>query len=221
LIPGVEHEIGPEAVVVRSSEPLVVLSSAVAGGGLGRARSIVNLHVTKNFQCARWEAPLAELVRLRSLPSPWIGLLTSAWTEDAEVSADEAHGIAAFAVVTVGLGNPIAAGVTPAAAVSASTINTIVVVDARPAPAAMVNAVITVTEVKTATLMAAGVRCAEGHAATGTSTDAVVIAATERGRRCDFGGPISDLGALVARVTRDALERGVRRWIDTHHQRER
>ena len=88
--------------------------------------------------------------------------------------------------------------------------------DAAPEPAALVNAVMTVTEVKTALLAAAGVRCDDGRVASGTSTDAVVVAATGRGALCRFGGPISDLGWVVARATRTALGAGIRRWIEEH-----
>ena len=99
---------------------------------------------------------------------------------------------------------------------SPSTINTIVVVDAAAEPAALVNAVITATEVKTLALTAAGVRCDDGRLASGTSTDAVVVAATGRGPRCRFGGPASELGAVVARAVREALSAGVERWLEEH-----
>ena len=92
--------------------------------------------------------------------------------------------------------------------------NTVVVVDADPEPAAMVNLVITVTEVKTALLIEAGVKSPDGDIATGTSTDAVIVAATGRGACCRFGGPISDLGWVVARAAREALGAGVRRWLE-------
>src|SRR5437764_107199 len=49
-IAGVHVDIGHEAVVVRADEPLTTASSAVVGGGLGRASAIVNLHVPKNFR---------------------------------------------------------------------------------------------------------------------------------------------------------------------------
>ena len=52
--------------------------------------------------------------------------------------------------------------------------------------------------------------------ASGTSTDAVVVAVTGRGAAHRFGGPISDLGWVVARATRSALEPGIRRWMDEH-----
>jgi adenosylcobinamide hydrolase len=224
MIDGIEYEVGPAAVIVRAHAPLAVVSSAIAGEAFGPARAIVNLHVPKNFRPpARdghedWGTPLAEFVQRRGLPSPYVGLLTSAWTEHAEVAEDAAHGVAALALVTVGLGNPIATGLrsAPAATPSPSTINAIIVVDAAPVPSAMVNCVITVTEVKTAALLAAGVVCRDGQPATGTSTDAVVVAATGRGSRCRFGGPASELGSVVARATRRAVETGIRQWLARH-----
>jgi adenosylcobinamide hydrolase len=214
-IEGVEIAIDAEAVVVTAASPLSVVSSAVAGGGLGPARAIVNLHVPKH--CAWGDADLgldAFAVR-RALPAPRIGLLTAAWTEQAQVAAESARGIHALVVATVGLSNPVAAGWSAPAAASPGTINTIVVVDVAAEPAALVNLALTVTEVKTLVLAAAGLRCDDGHGASGTSTDAVVVAATGRGPAARFGGPISDAGWVVARATRTALAEGVRRWMET------
>jgi len=212
MIGGIEVVVDPEAVVVTSVSPLSVVSSAAVGGGIGRARAIVNLHVPKNYRCAAPEADLACFCRERGIAGPWVGLLTSAWTEKAELSIKAAHGITVLAVVTVGLGNPVAAGVSPVAAWSSSTINTIVVIDGDPEPGALVNAVITATEAKILALVDAGIRSPEGAPASGTSTDAVVIAATGRGRPCRFGGPASELGWIVARVVGAAVRAGVRRW---------
>jgi iron complex transport system ATP-binding protein len=142
-----------------------------------------------------------------------VGLLTAAWTERAQVVARSTRGLSALVVATVGLGNVVAAGWSPAAATpTPGTINTIVVVDADVEPAALVNLALTVTEVKTLVLVAAGLCCEDGRAASGTSTDAVVVAATGRGPAVRFGGPISDAGWVVARATRTALAEGVRRW---------
>ncbi len=81
---------------------------------------------------------------------------------------------------------------------------------------ANINAVMTVTEVKTAPPLAAEVRCDDGQVASGTSTDAVVVAVTGHGTRHRFGGPISDFGWVVARAARSALSAGIRRWMDEH-----
>ena len=110
----------------------------------------------------------------------------------------------------------LAAGLSPIARGEASTINMIVVVDADPEPAALVNAATTATEVKGLALRDAGIRTADGLPASGTSTDAVVIAATGRGGRARYGGPASPLGWAVARAVRGALDRGIREWQERH-----
>jgi len=213
MIDGLHVSHDAEGVVVRTATPLLAVSSAVAGGGIGPAAAIVNVHVTKHGSLEAARATLEAFVRRRGVPTPYVGLLTGAATEKAEVEVARHRGLAALAVVTVGLSNRVTAGVSPAvAAAPASTINTIVVVDADAEHAALVNAVITVTEVKTLALVEAGVTGAGGRVATGTSTDAVVIAATGRGARERFGGPVSDVGWVVAQAAGPALRRGIARW---------
>jgi adenosylcobinamide amidohydrolase len=216
VIHGIEVLVGADAVSVTAERELAVMSSAFAGGGLARARTIVNLHVPKNFPCSDADATVGVFVRRRGLPPPWVGMLTSAWTEKAQTAVETSNGIRALVVATVGLSNASAAGLTGRAGLAPGTINTIVVVDADPEPAAMVNLVMTVTEVKTALLLDAGVKSVDGHAATGTSTDAVVVAATGRSPRSRFGGPLSELGWVVARAARAALGMGVHRWLEDH-----
>ena len=212
MIAGVSVEAGSEAVVVRSQAPLRVLSSAVHLGGFAEARAVVNLHVRKHDPCADPAGMIRAFAGRAGVPVPWVGLLTGALTERAVQAEDSAGGFHALAVVTVGLSNPVAAGLSPVAPWVASTINTIVVVDADPEPAALVNAVITATEVKGLLLREAGLRAEGGHAASGTSTDAVVIAATGRGPAASFGGPASEMGWVVARAARAALGRAIAEW---------
>ena len=114
------------------------------------------------------------------------------------------------------MSNRITAGVASTARREPGTINTIVIVDADAAHAALVNAAMTVTEVKTLTLVEAGVKGTAGHHATGTSTDAVVVAATRRGSHHRFGGPASELGWTVAQAVGVAFRRGVARWLEEH-----
>jgi iron complex transport system ATP-binding protein len=212
MIAGVSVEAGREAVVLVSERPLRVLSSAVHHGGLVDARAVVNLHVHKNDPCADPAGMIAAFAARVGVPAPWVGLLTGAFTERAAVALEAAEDLRALAITTVGLSNLASAGHSPIATWTPSTINTVVVVDADPEPAALVNAVITATEVKGLALRAAGLVVEDGVAASGTSTDAVVIAATGRGARARFGGPASPLGWVVARAVRVALDRGIRDW---------
>lgn len=214
MIQGVEVIIDAEGVAVKAATPLATASSALVGGGLAVVDAILNVHVPKGFACADSTAALAAFARRHGVTGPYVGMLTAAWTEKAETATARRGALTALAIATVGLSNAITAGVSPPAAEAlASTINTLVIVDGGADPAALVNALMTVTEVKTLALIEAGVKGADGHPATGTSTDAVVIAATHRGARQRFGGPISDLGWVVAQASGVALRRGIARWV--------
>jgi adenosylcobinamide hydrolase len=217
VIEGVAVVIDAEGVAVKAATPLAAASSALVGGGLAVVEAILNVHVPKGFACADSAEALAMFARRHRVSGPYVGLLTSAWTEKAERASSQRGALSAVAVVTVGLSNAITAGVSPVVrAAPPSTINTIVIVDGDAEPAALLNALMTVTEVKTLALVEAGVKGAAGHDATGTSTDAVVVATTQRGARQQFGGPISDFGWVTARAADIALRRGIARWLADH-----
>jgi adenosylcobinamide hydrolase len=216
MIAGIHVDIDSDGVAVQAATPLVAVSSAVVGGGLAIVDAILNLRVPKGLDGPEAAASLAAFAQRRGVHGRYVGLLTAAATEKAARTVVRQGPLSALAIVTVGLSNPITAGVSPAAGMSTGTINAIVVVDADVEPAALVNAAMTVTEVKTRALIDAGVKGADGYYATGTSTDAVVVAATQRGPRRAFGGPISDLGWIVAQAADTTLRRGVARWLAEH-----
>jgi adenosylcobinamide amidohydrolase len=109
-------------------------------------------------------------------------------------------------VVTAGVNNATTPGLSAPMTPGLGTINMILLIDACLPPAAMVNAVITATEVKTQVLMARGVRTPEGYAATGTSTDALAVASTGSGTPLAYAGPVTLAGWLIGRCVRAALE---------------
>ena len=92
----------------------------------------------------------------------------------------------------------------------------ILLIDACLTPAAMVNAVITATEVKTQVLMARGVRTPEGYAATGTSTDTIAVASTGSGTLLAYAGPVTLVGWLIGRCVRTVLEEALRKAKEGH-----
>jgi adenosylcobinamide amidohydrolase len=78
-------------------------------------------------------------------------------------------------------------------------VNIVGIVPERLSPAALVNAVLTVTEAKAQALWDAGV------AATGTASDAVCIVCPTDGPEHPFGGPRSQWGARLARAVHRAV----------------
>ncbi len=78
----------------------------------------------------------------------------------------------------------------------------------------MVNTVITVTEAKAAALQELDVKDGEGRVATGTTTDAVMIASTQRRREGyvhAYAGAASPLGQAVGQAVREAVREAVLR----------
>ena len=215
-LPGVTVTAAERAVRISSERPLRVLGSAVVGGGFGVTREILNVHVDDQYDGERPDEDLAAVAAELGIREPFVGLMTAAYTQFARCAVERLGDLAVAAVVSVGLSNTSSAGVTPpigagpaggAAAPGPGTINIVLLVDGALTPAAMVNAVITATEAKTMTLAAWDVKTPEGDAASGTSTDTVVVACTGRGEELGYAGPATPVGWLAARAVRAAMTR--------------
>ncbi|GKS09003.1 hypothetical protein YDYSY3_00030 [Paenibacillus chitinolyticus] len=136
-------------------------------------------------------------------PVNGIGAAEPAAAAAAAAAADT--GIAVSAWVTVGYSNMARAGRgLPASALFPGTINIIVAVEGELTDEAMVNAVITATEAKAAALQDLGVALEDGSGATGTTTDAVLIASTQRGRLHRYAGTATYLGHMIGRSVYEA-----------------
>jgi adenosylcobinamide hydrolase len=209
-IRGIAVTVDSAAVRVTSRRPLRVLSSALVGGGFGETREIVNMHVDDVAPDSSPERELRDFAARLGIDEPFVGLMTAAATEHARLAVAADGELTVAAVASVGLSNTVCAGVTtpaPAPPAQAGTINAILLFDADLTPAAMVNAVITATEAKTMALGEWQVQDPGGAPASGTSTDAVVVACTGRGEALDYAGPGTMIGFLAARAVRAAIAR--------------
>ncbi|BCB85680.1 adenosylcobinamide amidohydrolase [Phytohabitans suffuscus] len=186
-------------LVWRLGEPLMAISSAPLGGGIGVRHWVVNATVPMSYRRDDPDVHLAEIAARQGLGGPGIGLLTG--VDVAEVVTAEDTGVRAWA--TVGLGDPIwAAAASTAAAPGPGTVNIVVRVPVRLSPAALVNAVATATEAKAQALWEIGLP------ATGTATDAVSVLCAAGGPEAAYGGPRSEWGAPLARAVRAAVRTG-------------
>jgi len=209
VIAGVEIDVGPDATWVRSAAPLRVLGSAVVGGGLDAAHHLVNMRVPEGHRCVDPAGDLRDFAERLGIAEPFVGLMTAARTEDARIAWEEADGVRVGVLATVGLGMPVAAGLTPPVAWQPSTINVVVLLDAAMERATAVNGVITATEAKVGALVEAGIASADGAPATGTVTDAVVVAWTGRGPVLPYLGSGTMIGWCLAKAVRRAVGQGI------------
>jgi adenosylcobinamide amidohydrolase len=180
-----------------------MISSGVLGGGIGPREWVLNAQVAAGYARTDPARHLTELAGRFGLTGPGIGMLTAAQVTGLVTRSDEG----AEAAVTAGLrvATWAAAPAGPADQdLGLGTINIIVSVPVPLTDAALVNAVITVTEAKTQAVLDAG------FAATGTATDAVCVAAQDPAgtAAADFAGPRSAWGARIARSVYAAVLAG-------------
>jgi adenosylcobinamide hydrolase len=209
--PGVTVSLTSEALVVCSERSLRTLSSAVVGGGFIQARCIVNCHVHKNYDNRNPASDLLAFARTHGLPVPFVGLMTAVYMEQARASTVHDGDMTVTALVTAGVGNLAAPGLSLPVRLVPGTINMVLLVDGHLTPGAMVNAVVTASEVKARVLLERDMHTPDGYPATGTSTDAVVIACTGRGDPLSYAGPMTHVGWLIGRSLHQALDESLRK----------
>ena len=210
LLPGVRAQAAQEYYLVDSIAPLRYAGTASCGGGLGRTSRFLSLHVDRRLDCEVPERFAHDRARELGVPAPFVALLTG--VENHRVRAararlDGPEPVQAVALVTAGGRNLSAAGRSPVwSAAAVGTINVLAIVDAQLPDAALLNLLTVATEAKCLALALRGVRTEEGVPATGTSSDAVVVAATDRGRAFQYGGPVTVPGHLVGAAVLAAAE---------------
>jgi adenosylcobinamide hydrolase len=191
-------------LVWRFPEPLLVVSSAPLGGGIGRRDWVINAQVSHTYARLDPEAHLAELAFSRGLTGPGVGMLTA--VDLRNVWRDEDGGVRVDASVGITLPTWAAAPDGPAerADTGPGTISIVAILPERLSRSAMVNAVMTVTEAKAQALWDAGIP------ATGTASDTVCVVCPDEGLAHPFGGPRSQWGARLARAAYRAVVAGCR-----------
>ncbi|WP_018752986.1 adenosylcobinamide amidohydrolase [Paenibacillus sanguinis] len=216
--PGLRLSYGERHLLLEALEQLDGLGSAVFGGGSGAIKRMVNIYVDRFYRCENPVRDIAELLRGWGYPAEGTaGLLTAVQLRRAAVAEERSEGFAVFCCATAGVSNAARAGVrrtTFPASWTPGTINVLLAVDGRLTPSAMVNAVITATEAKTAALGDLGVCDAEnGLPATGTTTDAVMLGVSQRATwplLHAYAGTATDLGGMVGRLVYAAVSESLR-----------
>lgn len=188
-------------LVVRSGKPLRALSSAIINGGLCMTNTILNHQVAKNFADPKPEDYLSKIAASLNLPTTTVGLMTAADVTKASLETRKTDNATICALVTAGVSYPAAPADSLRRMKGAGTINIIILVEGNLSDACMVEAVKTATEAKSAALRELDIRSRfSQRVASGTTTDAIVVACTGDGEPIRYAGTATELGEALGRV---------------------
>ena len=208
-------------LAVLSDCPLKIIGSAFHnGGGIKESRVILNIEVPKDYGDINLhmdpEALIVASARKLDLKDDFMAMITAASVENfALVSKlQDDIGVSVIATAADKTGHTCdraeSAGEEINVKVEEGTINVIVVIDGNPTDSCLVSSIITATEAKTAAMLELDIRSRySGAAATGTITDALVVAETGCGNPILFGGPASKLGQLIGFCTKQAVKEAI------------
>lgn len=204
-------EVKNRTLVVSYGKLFKVMSSAVLNGGLKEARSIINCHVPANYDHKNPE----ELLRLRAealnIPGPVVGLLTAVDLKNLATSTSVVSKRRLLTIATAGLSN----AARPGEAMSeerVGTINLIIIYEGDMTEGCMVNAIMTATESKCATLEELDVRTRTTKMkATGTSTDTVTICCLGKGETLRYAGSGTAIGRVLGKTVQISIRDSLRK----------
>ena len=230
------YHVREQTLVINLEGRKRVLSSAPQGGGLMVASYILNHQVEANLsvtgkQSMTFRDParcLRQLAFRMGIRAPTVGLMTAVPMTQVVTARGLSDGLWVECFATVGVTNAVRAGEWPPEGCAGDrsgkpgTINLILITNGSLSQAAMVGVVQVATEAKSCVLRDHDVlSCQSGAAATGTGTDAVVIACSLRGQGPFhvYSGTHTVIGALMGRVVTDCVTRGLAKaksWQESH-----
>lgn len=193
--------------------PHQILSSAVLNGGLVYADHIVNLKVPK---CV--SAPSSPQLTLTTYceNANWngnsVGMMTAASMDSFRMAKESVQGIDIIVLVTSGLANARRVGdlaehrIMAAESEEVGTINIIMITSAILTGAAMVEALLIMTEAKTAALQDAGIKSPiSNKIATGTGTDSIAVVSGHGPDTVNYCGKHVLFGEILGRMVTDTV----------------
>jgi adenosylcobinamide hydrolase len=216
--PEIRFEYEPFGITARGGASFRCASSAFYNGGIRDAAAILNRRVPLTYLCDDPVQEMRTYLEGTNLSSErTIGLLTAAKLTHASIMDTSGDWYRLTVCTTAGTRNAAKAGTARDTYPSyrPGTINTIVLVDARMTDGAMLNALMTATEAKSAALWDADIRDQYDASlrATGTTTDACVIATTQRADHPvahAYAGCASDIGNAIGRLVYASVTEAVR-----------
>ena len=207
-------------LAVLSDIDLITVSSAIYNGGFKKVKAILNVQAPEEYSDRQLHADpqkfILDSAKKLGLSENFVGMVTAAAVEKFALASKNAGDLSVSVIATAvdpegeTCSHAESAGETIEVEEITGTINIMIVIDGNPTESCLVSTLITATEAKTAALRELDIRSRySGDLATGTITDAIIVAKTNRGAPIVYGGPASKLGQLVGYCTRKAVKEAV------------
>ncbi len=201
-------------LAVLSGTELRTVSSAIHNGGFRNVKTILNVQVPEGYDDKLLHHDPLALVwassRKIGVKGDFVGMITAAKATNFSLVTKKGENLAVSVIATAGCSHAETAGEEIKFQNAGGTVNIMVIIDGNPTESCLVATLLTATEAKTAALNDLDIRSRySGGLATGTVTDSLVAAATNRGPEIVYGGPSSKLGQLIGQCVRTAVTEAV------------
>lgn len=194
-------QVKSDFVVFQAERQLKTWSSAVINAGSGWYKNFINRRVDANYACSNVTEEMLEYMENNGFSeADTVGMMTAVNTTDAVIKEYDTPFGSIVIMVTAGVGNAVDVSRTHEVEMlpKIGTINTWIIINGELSEEAFIQSVITATESKTKALAFEQVKDPRTKTiATGTSTDSVLIAATQRGAHIPYAGPITEIGKKI------------------------
>jgi len=212
-----EHFIITEHFIQLQSEiPLKTVSSAVHNPGIGWHNCLLNRSVPSDYVISDVKREVNEfLKRGHFSPTNTVVMLTAVPTALVAINEFSAPFGSVIVAVTAGVGNAVDVSRVHERQDEPyiGTINTWVIINGCLSEEAFFQAMMTATEAKTKAMQSENIRDERsGTIATGTATDSLLIAATQKGTEMLYGGPITEVGKMIAKGVFETTVQAIRNY---------
>lgn len=201
---------------ITSKQPLRTISSGVIGDGLGWSQHFCNFHVDKHYDCSDPATDVRHWLQELNIPAEQtVAMMTAVNLNDHIMLIRDEPSWSCVVVVTAGVGNAvdITAQTEPEAVRRIGTINTMLFLDGHLTDGGLCNAMLSATEAKTKAMHELKVKDkGSGTIATGTSTDSLLIACSQRGAATPYAGSGTLVGKRIGQLVYEATVKAVRQY---------
>lgn len=212
-----EHfTITEQYIQLQSELPLKTVSSAVHNPGIGWHNCLLNRSVPGDYVISDVKREVKEFLKRENFsPTNTVVMLTAVPTALVAINEFSAPFGSIIVAVTAGVGNAVDVSRVHERQDDPyiGTINTWVIINGCLSEEAFFQALMTATEAKTKALQSENIRDERsGTIATGTATDSLLIAATQKGEEMLYGGPITEVGKMIAKGVYETTVQAIRNY---------